>query len=235
MALIKCENVSIGYEGQTVVRDLSFQIEQGDYLCIVGENGSGKSTLVKSLLGLKAVDSGKIEFGDGLKQQEIGYLPQQTDVQKDFPASVYEVVLSGRLNSRGFHPFYTTKDRQQAREKMRMLGIEDLAKQCFRDLSGGQKQRVLLARALCATKKLLLLDEPVTGLDPIVTAEFYQLISRINKESGIAVVMVSHDIESIVEYASHILHLQETVLYFGKAQDYLKSRAGRTFLGGEQS
>nr|WP_178629785.1 metal ABC transporter ATP-binding protein [uncultured Mediterraneibacter sp.] len=235
MALIKCENVSIGYEGQTVVRDLNFQIEQGDYLCIVGENGSGKSTLVKSLLGLKAVDSGKIEFGDGLKQREIGYLPQQTDVQKDFPASVYEVVLSGRLNSRGFHPFYTTKDRQQAREKMQMLGIEDLAKQCFRDLSGGQKQRVLLARALCATKKLLLLDEPVTGLDPIVTAEFYQLISRINKESGIAVVMVSHDIESTVEYASHILHLQETVLYFGKAQDYLKSRAGKTFLGGEQS
>lgn len=235
MALIKCENISIGYEGQTVVRDLNFQIEQGDYLCIVGENGSGKSTLVKSLLGLKAVDSGKIEFGDGLKQQEIGYLPQQTDVQKDFPASVYEVVLSGRLNSRGFHPFYTMKDRQQAREKMQMLGIEDLAKQCFRDLSGGQKQRVLLARALCATKKLLLLDEPVTGLDPIVTAEFYQLISRINKESGIAVVMVSHDIESAVEYASHILHLQETVLYFGKAQDYLKSRAGKTFLGGEQS
>ena len=235
MALIKCENVSIGYEGQTVVRDLNFQIEQGDYLCIVGENGSGKSTLVKSLLGLKAVDSGKIKFGDGLKQQEIGYLPQQTDVQKDFPASVYEVVLSGRLNSRGFHPFYTMKDRQQAHEKMQMLGIEDLEKQCFRDLSGGQKQRVLLARALCATKKLLLLDEPVTGLDPIVTAEFYQLISRINKESGIAVVMVSHDIESAVEYASHILHLQETVLYFGKAQDYLKSRAGKTFLGGEQA
>ena len=235
MALIKCENVSIGYEGQTVVRDLNFQIEQGDYLCIVGENGSGKSTLVKSILGLKAVDSGKIEFGDGLKQQEIGYLPQQTDVQKDFPASVYEVVLSGRLNSRGFHPFYTMKDRQQAHEKMQMLGIEDLEKQCFRDLSGGQKQRVLLARALCATKKLLLLDEPVTGLDPIVTAEFYQLISRINKESGIAVVMVSHDIESAVEYASHILHLQETVLYFGKAQDYLKSRAGKTFLGGEQA
>lgn len=234
MALIKCENVSIGYEGQMVVRDLNFQIEQGDYLCIVGENGSGKSTLVKSLLGLKSVDAGKIEFGDGLKQQEIGYLPQQTDVQKDFPASVYEVVLSGRLNSRGFHPFYTMKDRQQAGEKMRMLGIEDLARQCFRDLSGGQKQRVLLARALCATKKLLLLDEPVTGLDPIVTAEFYQLISRINQESGIAVVMVSHDIESAVEYASHILHLQETVLYFGETKEYLKSRAGKTFLGGGQ-
>ena len=235
MKLITCENLTLGYEGKAILSGLNFTVNSGDYLCIVGENGSGKSTLVKSLLGLKAVDSGKIEFGDGLKQREIGYLPQQTDVQKDFPASVYEVVLSGRLNSRGFHPFYTTKDRQQAREKMQMLGIEDLAKQCFRDLSGGQKQRVLLARALCATKKLLLLDEPVTGLDPIVTAEFYQLISRINKESGIAVVMVSHDIESTVEYASHILHLQETVLYFGKAQDYLKSRAGKTFLGGEQS
>lgn len=177
-----------------VVHDLNFEINQGDYLCIVGENGSGKSTLVKSLLGLKNVDKGKIVFDDGLKQTEIGYLPQQTDVKKDFPASVYEVVLSGRLNSRGMKPFYTAEDKKQAWEKMDMLGIRDLAKQCFRDLSGGQRQRVLLARALCATKKLLLLDEPVTGLDPIVTAEFYQLISRINKESGIAVVMVSHDI-----------------------------------------
>ena len=197
MALIKCENVSIGYEGQMVVHDLNFEINQGDYLCIVGENGSGKSTLVKSLLGLKNVDKGKIVFDDGLKQTEIGYLPQQTDVKKDFPASVYEVVLSGRLNSRGMKPFYSAEDKKQAWEK------------------------------------LLLLDEPVTGLDPIVTAEFYQLISRINKESGIAVVMVSHDIESAVEYASHILHLQETVLYFGKADGYEKSRAGKTFLGGE--
>src|SRR5699024_84020 len=161
MALIKCENVSIGYEGQTVVRDLNFQSNTGDYLCIVGENGSGKSTLVKSLLGLKGVESGRIVFGDGLKQNGIGYLPQQTDVQKDLGARVYEVVLSGRLNSRGLKPFYTSSDRQQAYEKMEILGIRDLAKQCFRDLSGGQRQRVLLARALCATKKLLLLDEPV--------------------------------------------------------------------------
>lgn len=234
MALIQCENVSIGYEGQTVVRDLDFQINTGDYLCIVGENGSGKSTLVKSLLGLKNVEKGRILFGDGLKQNEIGYLPQQTDVQKDFPASVYEVVLSGRLNSRGLKPFYTSEDKKQAYEKMELLGIEDLAKQCFRDLSGGQKQRVLLARALCATKKLLLLDEPVTGLDPIVTAEFYDLIRRINRESGIAVVMVSHDIESAVEYASHILHLQETVKFFGTAEEYQKSRVGKTFLGGIQ-
>ena len=232
MALIRCESVSIGYEGQTVVKDLSFQIDAGDYLCIVGENGSGKSTLVKSLLGLKSVEKGQIVFGDGLRQNEIGYLPQQTDVQKDFPASVYEVVLSGRLNSRGIRPFYTSADKKTAFEKMKMLGISDLSRQCFRDLSGGQKQRALLARALCATKTLLLLDEPVTGLDPIVTAEFYELIQRINKESGIAVVMVSHDIESAVKYATHILHLQEKVLFFGTAGAYQKSRVGRTFLGG---
>ena len=232
MALIKCEDVSIGYEGQTVVRDLNFHIDSGDYLCIVGENGSGKSTLVKSLLGLKGVESGRILFGDGLKQNEIGYLPQQTDVQKDFPASVYEVVLSGRLNSRGLKPFYSRADKEQAWEKMDLLGIRDLAKQCFRDLSGGQRQRVLLARALCATKKLLLLDEPVTGLDPIVTTEFYELIRKINRESGIAVVMVSHDIESAVKDATHILHLQEKVLFFGTAEDYQKSRVGKTFLGG---
>ena len=223
MALIKCENVSIGYEGQTVVKDLDFQIAPGDYLCIVGENGSGKSTLVRSLLGLKNVEKGQIIYGDG---------PQQTDVQKDFPASVYEVVRSGRLNSRGFHPFYTAADRKAAVEKMDLLGIRDLARQCFRDLSGGQKQRVLLARALCATKSLLLLDEPVTGLDPIVTGEFYQLIRRINRESGIAVVMVSHDIESAVKDASHILHLQETALFFGTTEEYKRSPVGRRFLGG---
>lgn len=232
MALIKCENVSIGYEGQTVVKDLDFQIDPGDYLCIVGENGSGKSTLVRSILGLKNVEKGQIIYGDGLKQTEIGYLPQQTDVQKDFPASVYEVVRSGRLNSRGFHPFYTAADRKAAVEKMDLLGIRDLARQCFRDLSGGQKQRVLLARALCATKSLLLLDEPVTGLDPIVTGEFYQLIRRINRESGIAVVMVSHDIESAVKDASHILHLQETALFFGTTEEYKRSPVGRRFLGG---
>lgn len=232
MALIKCENVSIGYEGQTVVKDLDFQIDPGDYLCIVGENGSGKSTLVRSLLGLKNVEKGQIIYGDGLKQTEIGYLPQQTDVQKDFPASVYEVVRSGRLNSRGFHPFYTVADRKAAVEKMDLLGFRDLARQCFRDLSGGQKQRVLLARALCATKSLLLLDEPVTGLDPIVTGEFYQLIRRINRESGIAVVMVSHDIESAVKDASHILHLQETALFFGTTEEYKRSPVGRRFLGG---
>ena len=232
--MLEVKNLHANVNGKEILKGINLTVNAGEVHAIMGPNGSGKSTLVKSLLGLKAVDSGKIEFGDGLKQKEIGYLPQQNDFQKDFPASVYEVVLSGRLNSRGFRPFYTATDKAEAAEKMEMLGITDLRGQCFRDLSGGQKQRVLLARALCATKKLLLLDEPVTGLDPIVTAEFYQLIQKINRESGIAVVMVSHDIESAVEYASHILHLQETVLYFGKASQYKKSRAGKAFLGGEQ-
>lgn len=231
MALIRCDNLSIAYEGRAVVRNLSFEVGRGDYLCIVGENGSGKSTLVKSLLGLKSPSGGRILLGDGLKQTEIGYLPQQTDIQRDFPASVYEVVLSGRLNSRGIRPFYTREDKRLAKEKMELLGIADLRRQCFRDLSGGQKQRVLLARALCATKKLLLLDEPVTGLDPLVTQEFYQLLVQIHREAGIAVVMVSHDIESAVKYASHILHLQETALFFGTAAEYEKSRVGKRFLG----
>lgn len=230
MALVWCDNITIAYEGQTVVRDLTFQIEQGNYLCIVGENGSGKSTLVKSLLGLKAPMKGRIVLGDGLKQKEIGYLPQQTDVQKDFPASVQEVVLSGRLNSRGLRPFYCAADREQAEDMMLLLGIEGLKKSCFRDLSGGQKQRVLLARALCATKKMLLLDEPVTGLDPIVTAEFYQLIKEVNQRSKIAVVMVSHDIESAMRDASHILHLQETALFYGTAAEYRNSPVGKMFL-----
>ena len=218
MALIKCENVSIGYEGQTVVRDLNFEIGQGDYLCIVGENGSGKSTLVKSLLGLKAVDSGKIDFGDGLKQKEIGYLPQQNDFQKDFPASVYEVVLSGRLNSRGFRPFYTATDKAEAAEKMEMLGITDLRGQCFRDLSGGQKQRVLLARALCATKKLLLLDEPVNGLDFQSTEFLYQLMGGYQQYGTL--LFSSHILESICLTSDRVLVLEQ-------------GRISRTFTGTE--
>ena len=225
MALIKCENVSIGYEGQTVVRDLNFEIGQGDYLCIVGENGSGKSTLVKSLLGLKAVDSGKIEFGDGLKQKEIGYLPQQNDFQKDFPASVYEVVLSGRLNSRGFRPFYTATDKAEAAEKMEMLGITDLRGQCFRDLSGGQKQRVLLARALCATKKLLLLDEPVSGIDQNGMELFYRNIEYLKENFDLAVLLISHDLDYVRKYADHVVLIDGKVLTQGTPKEVYDSAA----------
>ena len=196
MALITCKDVCLGYDGQAVLQDVNFEVCRGDLLCIVGENGSGKSTLIKGLLGLKAPLSGSITLGDGLKPTEIGYLPQQTELQRDFPASVMEVVLSGRLNGMHGRPFYSKADRAAALENLERMGVEDLKNQSYQALSGGQQQRVLLARALCATKKLLLLDEPVTGLDPVATGELYNLIKLINLCNNITVIMVTHDIEA---------------------------------------
>lgn len=226
MALITCKDVSLGYEGRIVTEHLNFEINKGDYLCIVGENGAGKSTLIKALLNLKSPVSGKIITDDGLKQTEIGYLPQQTVVQKDFPASVWEIVLSGCLNRCGLRPFYNREEKQIAKDNMEKLRISNLSKRCYRELSGGQQQRVLLARALCATKKMLLLDEPVAGLDPKVTMEMYELIDRLNKEDGITVIMVSHDIEASVKYATHILHVSHIPLFFGKKEEYVVSGKG---------
>ena len=229
MALIKISGVSLGYEGKAIVTDLNFEVNKGDYLCIVGENGSGKSTLMKTLLGQKNVVSGKIEFGDGLKQNEIGYLPQQTPVQKDFPASVKEIVYSGCLNGCGLRPFYSKEQKKRANDIMDKLGISYLASDCYRELSGGQQQRVLLARALCATKKLLVLDEPVAGLDPVVTKNLYRLISDINNE-GTTVIMVSHDIHAAIEFASHILHIGNKPLFFGTKEDYQNSDGCHCFI-----
>jgi zinc transport system ATP-binding protein len=232
MSLLECKDVSFSYEGNTVLSDVNFKVEAGDYLCIVGENGAGKSTLLKGLLKLKAPSEGTILTDGALKSGRIGYLPQKTAVQSDFPASVFEIVLSGRLNSRGHHPFYTREDKKQASDKMTLLGIESLKNKCYRNLSGGQQQRVLLARALCATQTLLLLDEPVSGLDPVITAEFYRIISMLNKECGITVVMVSHDVAGAVKQSGHILHLSNRQLFFGTTADYLKSEAGIHFMGG---
>ena len=232
MALITCEHVCLGYDGQTVLRDVNFTVSRGDLLCVVGENGSGKSTLIKGLLGLKAPEQGSITLGDGLVRNEIGYLPQQTAAQKDFPASVWEVVLSGRQNHPHFPPFYTKADKEDALRNMELLDLLPLKKRCYRDLSGGQQQRVLLARALCATKKLLLLDEPVTGLDPVMTNEMYQLIRRINREQNVTIIMVSHDIRNILPDATHILQLDQKQVFFGPMDEYLKTEAGKQFLGG---
>ncbi len=231
MAILKCENLILGYDGRAVVENLNFEINSGDYLCIVGENGSGKSTLMRTLLNLQSPISGTIETGEGLKRTEIGYLPQQTVVQRDFPASVWEIVLSGNLSQTGLKPFYSKADKQRAGENLERMGIADLKKRCYRELSGGQQQRVLLARALCATKKLLLLDEPVSGLDPKVTAEMYDLIEGLNKQ-GITVIMISHDIGAAVKYATHILHIGSEV-FFGTKEDYLFSEKGSAFIGGK--
>lgn len=228
MAQLTCQKLCVGYDGRPVLQDLDFEVFAGDYLCIVGENGSGKSTLMKTLLGLQPPISGRILTGDGLRKNEIGYLPQQTVVQKDFPASVREIVLSGCQGRCGSRPFYNKEEKQLAEENIRKMQIDKLSKRCYRELSGGQQQRVLLARALCATQKMLLLDEPVSGLDPKVTAEMYRLIDELNHRDGITIIMISHDIAAAVKYASHILHIGNTIFFETKAE-YLQSPQGRLF------
>ena len=227
--LIECRHVDFGYDNQDAVIDVNMEVDPGDYLCIVGENGSGKSTLMKGLLGLIKPTGGRLITADELKRTGIGYLPQQTAAQKDFPATVLEVVLSGCLNRRGMLPFYSKKEKEIADRNMEKLGITPLRKQCYRELSGGQQQRVLIARALCATSSLLILDEPITGLDPTAIQEFYAMLRRLNRKDKVAILMVSHDLRNAVEEANKILHLQKRVLFYGPAHDYMNSQAAGHF------
>lgn len=198
---IKCNDLDIGYDGKTVVSGLNFEINDGDYLCIVGENGSGKTTLMKTLLGLIPLLGGSIQ---GLNKNDIGYLPQISDTQKDFPATVEEVVLSGTKKL-----FYRKKEKDLMRFNLERLNITNLSKCKFSELSGGQRQRVFLARALCASKKILLLDEPVSGLDPKATAMMYEIINKLNKEDGMTIIMISHDLNGSLKYASNVLNVGE--------------------------
>lgn len=230
--LIDCRNVTLGYEGRAVSRDLSFQVRQGDYLCIVGDNGSGKSTLLKGLLGLLKPMEGEIRLDKSLRAGAIGYLPQQTRAQKDFPATVTEVVRSGFLSARGTRFFYTAKEKSAALMNMGKLGVLELKDRCYRELSGGQQQRVLLARALCAAGELLILDEPVTGLDPAAAQDLYRTLDYLNKKEGIAIVMVTHDIQNALQYATTILHAGHGRWFCGSVAEYLSSPWGKRF-GGE--
>lgn len=233
MSFLEVKDLKIGYDGKVVAENINFCVNKGDYLCIVGENGSGKTTLITTLLKIKSPLGGSVVLGDDLKRNEIGYLSQQNAIQKDFPASVEEVVSSGCQNSMGWRPYLNKAERKLVSNNMQKLGIEHLAKSCYRELSGGQQQRVLIARALCATKKMLFLDEPVTGLDPKITAETYEIISNVNKTDGITVVMISHDIAMATKYATHILHLSQNPLFFGTKQEYLLSDIGKVFCGME--
>ena len=228
MAFLTIQDLVLGYESKAILKPLNFQVQRGDYLCIVGENGSGKSTLIRTILHLQEPISGQVIMGDGLKADEIGYLPQQTLVQRDFPASVAEVVLSGCQGRAGLRPFYRKEEKETAHQAMEKMHILDLGKRCYRELSGGQQQRVLLARALCASGKILLLDEPVSGLDPKVTGEMYALIEDLHKQ-GLTVIMISHDISAALRYATHILHIGTTV-HFGTKEEYISSDIGKAFL-----
>lgn len=228
MVQLTCKNLSVGYEGKEILHNINFSINQGDYLCIVGENGSGKSTLMKTILGLHSPMSGKIITENGLSSTKIGYLPQQTVVQRDFPASVKEIVISGCQSRCGFRPFYNRSEKQLAISNMKKMGIENLASRCYRELSGGQQQRVLLARALCATQEMLLLDEPVAGLDPKVTEEMYNIISGLNKNDGITIIMITHDVGAALKYATHILHIGDDV-FFGTKNQYLCQKFAKEY------
>ena len=224
MALITLRDVTIAFEGVPAVEHVSYQVNQGDYMVLIGENGSGKSTLMRAMLGLVHPCAGTVRYGDGLKRNQIGYLPQQTAVQRDFPASVEEVVLSGCINQLGSRFFYGKNLQRKAHEKMALLDIENLSEKPYRTLSGGQQQRVLLARALCATDALLLLDEPVTGLDPGSTQELYGLIRRLNREHGVSIVMVSHDLHGSMADANKVLVVDRGVSFCGSIEEYRRQR-----------
>ena len=227
--LLACRDVSLGYEGQNVLTHLNLSIRAGDYLCVVGDNGSGKSTLLRGLLGLLPPQSGEIWRAPELRQGAVGYLPQQTQAQRDFPATALEVVLSGCLNRKGLRFFYTAAEKTQALQNLGKLGILELKDQSYRDLSGGQQQRVLLARALCAASRLLILDEPVTGLDPAAAQDLYKTLAYLNKKEGMAVVMVTHDLRPALREAGKVLHIGHSGTFLGTPAEYLASPYGRRF------
>ena len=227
---IKCENAAFAYENKTVISDLTFTVNEGDYLCIIGENGTGKSTLMKGLLGLKKPVAGSVTLGEDSRTDQIGYVPQTTAPQRDFPASVWEVVLSGCRKKRKFLPGYGREEKQLAEEKMELLGISGLKEKSFRELSGGQRQRVLLARALCAAKKLILLDEPTTGLDPVASEEFYHLLIHLNRTHQMTVIMVSHAVREAMAHADHILYLSSGHYFYGTTGQFGETEDGRRFL-----
>lgn len=218
--ILKCHNLTIGYENRVVMKNLNFEIAEGDFVCLFGNNGSGKSTIVKTLLGLTPKLKGDIIFAKNVSHRSIGYLPQHNENIANFPASVYEVVRSGCLNRIGFKPFYGKADVKRTKEMLRLLEIENLERRSYSELSGGQQQRVLLARALCATDKVLILDEPFTGLDGTSAKKLYEILEKINKEHGVTLIIVSHFIEDLLKHARKIIHLDNGCLFCGNPEEY---------------
>lgn len=224
MEQISCKNITMSYDDNIIIKNLNFKINKGDYICILGENGAGKSTLMKGILGLKELNEGEVLLGEGIKRTDFGYLTQQSDIQKDFPASVNEIVLSGCQSKLGLRPFYNKEEKKLAIQAMEQMNILSFKNKCFRELSGGQQQRVLLARALCATEKIFFLDEPVSGLDPHVSGDMYAIIKELNSKKNITIVMISHDIESALTHATHILHLGKK-MFWGTKEAYIESES----------
>lgn len=220
-SLIEVKNLTLGYGSHVVLKNLNFKIDDGDFVCVVGPNGSGKSTLIKGILGLIKPIKGNVKFNN-LKQNFIGYMPQETVVDKNFPASCYEIVLSGTLNRLGFISFYTDNEKKIANESLKLLGISDLKDKNFCDLSGGQRQKVLLARSLCATSKLLILDEPSNNLDSKSKKDLYNIVSDLNKNRGITVIMITHDLDHNNLIGNKILSLREDDVFYGETNEFIR-------------
>jgi len=234
MKIIECKKLNIGYADKLVCSNITFSVEKGQYVCIIGENGSGKSTLIKTILGLNKPLNGRVVFGGHFNKSHVGYLPQQTEFQKDFPATVREIVMSGFLGRMGFRPFYNKVEKEKCNKILSQLGATDYQDKSFKDLSGGQQQRVLLARALCATDELLVLDEPTNGLDARAIRHFYELIDKLNRDNGLTVVMVTHSVENVIKYATHVVYLKDTMEFAGAKEEFLNSEYAKYFKLGEE-
>lgn len=225
MAILTAKKVKIGFGENVVIKDASFSLDEGDFACVVGTNGSGKSTLIKAILGLIKPMSGTIEYGEGLTQTTIGYLPQETRPDANFPATVEEIVLSGCLGHMKMRPFYCHKEHEHVRESLRTLGIDELAKASFMKLSGGQKQKVLLARSLSATKKLLILDEPSNNLDYKSRKDFYKTLKKLNSEQGLTIIMITHDLDADDLIGNKVVAISDGVAKIAATAEYLEGRA----------
>ena len=229
--MIKLENLTIGYDNQIILKDVNLSINEGEYVCILGANGSGKSTLLKTVLGLIKPLTGKIIID---KKTSIGYVPQAKMLQQDFPATVNEIVMSGCLKKMKWRPFYTKKERDLANKNMKLLQISSLKNKSFSELSGGQQQRALIARALCATNKVLFLDEPFTALDGYGALKLYGILKKLNRDEHVTIVVISHDVDTILRYASHVIHVDETIVFDGTKEEYLESSFMKEYKGGNE-
>lgn len=231
--LLTCRKLVPGYGARAVAGEIDIDVSEGDGLCVVGGNGTGKSTFLRTLLGLQPALSGEVSFNPSLRPGDIGYLPQQNPLQRDFPATAREVAMSGCQAMRGTRPFFRERERAIANEAMGRFGVAAFADRPYRELSGGQRQRVLLARALCAGRRLLVLDEPATGLDPGAAAELYAAMAELHR-GGLATISVTHDMAGGLEGATHILDLGRAKPFFGPMAEWARSRPGNGGKGGCQ-
>jgi len=214
MSIIEIKNLSFSYDKQTILENINLKVEENDFLAIIGPNGGGKSTLLKLILGIIPIKDGSIHtFGAYPKKnlEKIGYVPQNTNVNTDFPIKVIEVVLMGHIGTKRPLFGYAEEEKLCALGALAQVGMEAYANARIGSLSGGQRQRVMIARALCAHPKILILDEPTASIDVEGQRQIYELLKRLNEY--ITIIVVSHDISVIMQYANKVVHINKTLSY----------------------